>query len=66
MRTIRDQLDEAEKILLDCATQYYVASGLVRLDEQNGYGPLRAARMWIERNGSVASRAELDKWRRPQ
>ena len=60
-----EQQVEAEKILLDCATQYYVASGLVPdLDGQEGYGPLRAARVFIEAYGSEASRVELAKWRR--
>lgn len=55
---------EAEKILLDCATLYYVASGLVPIDGQDGYGPLRDARVFIEKHGSDVSKAELDRYRR--
>lgn len=59
-----DTLRQAEKILLDCATQYYVASGLViDRDGQDGYGPLREARLWIEANGSDIAKAELNKWK---
>lgn len=55
---------EAERILLDCATQYYVASGLVKIDGEDGYGPLRAARVFIEAHGSDAAKAELARWSR--
>lgn len=56
---------EAEKILLDCATQYYIASGIIiDKDGQDGYGPLREARLWIEKYGSEISKAELNKWKR--
>ena len=59
-----EQQDLAEKILLDCATQYYCASGLITdVDGKDGYGPLKFARLFIERHGSDASRAELAKWR---
>lgn len=58
-----DILRDAEKILLDCATQYYIASGLASIDGTDGYGPLRDARLWIEKNGSDISKAELNKWR---
>ena len=59
-----EQQAAAEKILLDCATQYYCASGLVSdLDGKDGYGPLREARIFIESHGSDASKAELTKWR---
>ncbi len=60
-----NQLTEAEKILLDCATQYYIASGLViDMDGKDGYGPLRDARIFIETHGSEASKAALEKWRK--
>jgi hypothetical protein len=60
----QDAKAEAERILLDCATQYYVASGLVPIDGQDGYGPLRAARVFIEAHGSEDAKAELSRWRR--
>lgn len=55
---------EAERILLDCATTYYVASGLVPIDGQDGYGPLRDARLFIEQYGSNGAKAALAGWRR--
>lgn len=65
MATIIEGFCAAEKILLSCATQYYVASGLVTdMDGKAGYGPLREARLWIEAHGSEASKAELERWRR--
>ena len=57
-------LQEAEKILLNCATQYYVASGLVPIDGQDGYGPLRDARVFIEKYGSDEAKDELDRFRK--
>lgn len=59
------ELIEAERILLACATQYYIASGIhVDMDGQDGYGPLREARLWIEKYGSDVAKAELVKWKR--
>jgi hypothetical protein len=59
-----EKYSQAEKILLACTTQYYVASGLVPIDGQDGYGPLRDARIFIEAFGSAASKTELDKFRK--
>jgi hypothetical protein len=61
----RDRAELAEQILLRCATDYYVASGLVQIDGHDGYGSLREARKFIEDHGSIESKAELDRWRRP-
>ena len=61
----RERAEAAEAILLKCATDYYVASGLVRTDEGDGYGPLRDARKHLEEHGSIEAKAELDRWRRP-
>ena len=65
-RMWRERAEAAEAILLKCATQYYVASGLVRTvqDESDGYGPLREARKFLEEHGSMETKAELDRWRR--
>lgn len=60
-----EQQSEAERILFDCVTQYYVASGLFRdSDGQDGYGPLREARKFIETHGSEGAKAALASWRR--
>lgn len=59
------EIREAEAILLACATQYYIASGvIIDKDGQDGYGPLRDCRLWIEKYGSDIAKAELAKWKR--
>jgi hypothetical protein len=64
MENIERQRLEALKILLSCATQYYVASGLhIDMDGKDGYGPLREARLFIEKYGSDSDKATLESWK---
>ncbi len=57
---------EAIKILLSCATQYYCASGLhIDTDGKDGYGPLREARLFVEKHGTHGDIMVLDGYRHP-
>lgn len=62
---LRAERDAAATILAGCATQYPYASGLTVTDDPHeGYGPLKEARLFIERHGCAADHAELNKWPR--